>query len=69
MLSKIYNFSTGDDVYVTLPGMAPAAVVLVDLLQSRGANVHIVRFGQQSTAIGMTFPFKEIVSLRGYINL
>jgi hypothetical protein len=57
------EFSAGEDVYIVLPGMAPAAVVLVDLLQCRGAKVNVIRIGQMSTPTGMVFPFKEIISL------
>ena len=61
------KFASGEDIYVVLPDMAPAAVVLVDLLQSRGAKVHIVRFGTENTPTGPVFPFREIISLGQYL--
>ncbi len=50
-----------------LPGTAPVAVVLVDLLQSRGASVNVVRFGAEMTPAGTMFPFREIISLGTYL--
>jgi hypothetical protein len=47
--------------------MAPAAVVIVDLLESRSAEVNVIRFGQENTATGTTYPFKEIISLGKYL--
>ena len=61
------NFALGEEVYVILPGMAPAAVVIVDLLESRSAEVNVIRFGQENTATGATYPFKEIISLGKYL--
>lgn len=61
------NFKLGEELFVVLPGQAPAAVVLTDMLLSRGAQVNVVRFGQQSTPSGTMFPFREIIRLQLYI--
>jgi fructose-1,6-bisphosphatase/sedoheptulose 1,7-bisphosphatase-like protein len=66
-IADLVTFKLGEEIYVILPGQAAAAVVLTDMLQSRGAQVNIIRFGQQSTPTGTIFPFKEIVRLQLYL--
>jgi hypothetical protein len=60
------NFAHGEEIYVILPERSDAAVLLIDLLESRGAQVSIVRFGQESTPAGTVFPFKETIRLQNY---
>lgn len=63
------NVKPGDNLYIVLPGLAAAAVLIVDSIQTRGAEVNVVRFDQQSTLTGTAFPFKEIIYLGGPVNL
>jgi hypothetical protein len=61
------KFAHGEEISVVLPERSDVAVLLIDLLESRGAQVSIVRFGQESTPAGTVLPFKETIRLQNYL--